>query len=208
MECDEEGDRIVCSKVSSIPISESRISRSAKLLQPLPILEWKWDYITMNFVTALPRNPKRNNAVCVIIDRLTKSAHFKVGQSTKQLVGKYMLEIARLHRVPVSIMSDRDTRFRSHFWESLQICLKTRLEFSTSYHPEIDGQSEQTIQILEDMLRACMLDFKGSQEDHLHLVEFSYNSSYQVSIKMAPFESLYSKKCKSRCVGTRSGEDI
>ena len=148
----------------------------------------------MNFVTALPRSPKGNNAVWVVVDRLTKSAHFipfRVGQSTELLADKYMREIVRLHGVPVSTVSDRDTRFRSHFWESLQESLGTRLKFSTSYHPETDGQSERTIQILEDMLRACMIDFKGSWEDHLHLAEFSYNNSYQASIKMAPFEALY-----------------
>ena len=118
----------------------------------------------MDFVTALPRSPKGNNAVWVVVNRLTKSAHFipfRVGQSTKILADKYMREIVRLHGVPVSIVSDRDTRFRSHFWESLQESLGTRLKFSTSYHPETDGQSERTIQILEDMLRACIIDFKG-----------------------------------------------
>jgi len=69
--------------------------------------------------------------------------------------------------------------------------------FSIAYHPQTDGQSERTIQILEDMLRACMLDFKGSWEDHLHLAEFTYNNSYQASIKMAPFEALYGRKCRS-----------
>jgi len=93
-----------------------------------------------------------------------------------------------LHGVPVSIMSDRDRRFRSHFWESLQENLGTRLKFSTSYHPQTDGQSERTIQILEDMLRGCMIEFKGSWEDYLPLAEFSYNNSYQASIKMAHLE--------------------
>ena len=92
--------------------------RTAELLQPLPIPKWKWEHITMDFVTALPRSPKGNNAVWVIVDRLTKSAHFlpfRVGQSTEVLADKYMKEIVRLHGIPVSIVSDRDTRFRSHF---------------------------------------------------------------------------------------------
>ena len=113
----------------------------------------------------------QNYAVWVVVDRLTKSAHFipfRVGQSTEILADKYMGEIVRQHGVPASIMSDRDTRFRSHFWESLQESLGTRLKFNTSYHPETDEQSERTIQILEDMLRACMIGFKGSWEDHLH----------------------------------------
>ena len=108
-----------------------------------------------------------------------------------------MREIVRLHGVPVSIVSDRDTRFRSRFWESLQEILGTRLKFSTFYHPETDRQSKRTIQILEDMLRACMIDFKGSWEDHLHLVEFSYNIIYQASIKMTPLEALYGRKCRN-----------
>jgi len=183
--------------------------RSAGLLQPLPIPEWKWEHITMDFVTALPRSPKGNNAVWVIIDRLTKSAHFipfRVGQTTEVLADKYVKEIVRLHGVPVSIVSDRDTRFRSHFWESLQESLGTRLKFSTAYHPQTDGQSERTIQILEDMLRACMIEFRGSWEDHLHLAEFSYNNSYQASIKMAPFEALYGRKCRSPICWDEVGE--
>ena len=117
-----------------------------------------------------------------------------------------MRETMRLHGVPASIVSDRDTRFRSHFWDSLQESLGTRLKFSSPYHPETDGQSERTIQILEDMLRACMIDFKGSWEDHLHLVEFSYNNSYQASIGMAPFEALYGRKCRSPLYWDEVGE--
>ena len=151
-------------------------------------------------ISTLPRSQKENNAVWVIVDHLTKSAHFipfRLGQSTELLAEKYMQEVVRLHGVPVSIVSDRDTRFMSHFWRRLQESLGTRLKFSTAYHPQTDGQSERTIQILEDMLRACMLDFKGSWEDHLHLAEFAYNNSYQASIKMAPFEALYGRKCRS-----------
>jgi len=101
----------------------------------------------MNFVTALPRSQKGNNAVWVIVDRLTKSAHFipfRLGQSIELLAEKYIHEVVRLHGVPVTILSDRDTRFLSHFWRSLQKSLGTRLKFSTSYHPQTDGQSERT----------------------------------------------------------------
>ena len=85
----------------------------------------------------------------------------------------------------MSIVSDRDSRFTSHFWRSLQASLGTSLKFSTAYHPQTDGQSERTIQTLEDMLRTCVLDLGGSWEDHLHLVEFAYNNSYQASIEMS-----------------------
>jgi len=105
----------------------------------------------MDFVTTFTHSPKGNNAIWVVIDRLTKLAHFipfRVRQSTELLVDKYIREVARLHGVLVSIMLDRDTRFRSHFLESLQKNLGTCLKFSTPYHPEIDGQSERKIQIL------------------------------------------------------------
>ena len=147
VECHEEGDSPVCGKMLGLSANKAEHQRTAGLLQPLPIPEWKWEHITMDFVTALPRSPKGNNAVWVIVDRLTKAAHFlfRVGQSTEVLADKYMKEIVRLHGILVSIVSDRDTRFRSHFWESLQENLGTRLKFSTSYHPQTDGQSERII---------------------------------------------------------------
>ncbi|GKB25957.1 putative reverse transcriptase domain-containing protein, partial [Tanacetum coccineum] len=101
------------------------------------------------------------------------------------------------HGVPVSIISDRDGRFTSLFWQALHKALGTRLDMSTAYHPETDGQSERTIQTLEDMLRACVLDFGKNWDRHLPLVEFSYNNSYHTSIKAAPFEALYGRKCRS-----------
>ena len=95
-------------------------------------------------------------------------------------------EIVRLHGVPVSIVSDGDPRFTTHFWKSFQKAMGTRLTMSTAFHPQIDGHTERAIQVLEDMLRACVLDHKGSWEEHLPLVEFAYNNSYQVGIPMAP----------------------
>ena len=117
----------------------------------------------------------------VIVDRLTKSTHFLAVRMTftlKEFYRLYIREIVRLHGVPVSIVSDRDPRFTTHFWESFQRAKGTWLMMSTSFHPQTDGQSERTIQILEDMLRACVLDLKGSWEKHLPLVEFSHNNSY------------------------------
>ena len=131
----------------------------AGLLQPLPIPEWKSENITMDFVVGLPRSPRGNNAIWVIVNRLTKCAHFipfRVGQSTEALAKKHMQEIVRLYGVPVSIVSNRDTRFVSHFWESLQRSFGSKLKFSTTFHPQTNGQSQRTIQILEDMLRACI----------------------------------------------------
>ncbi|GJY45306.1 putative reverse transcriptase domain-containing protein [Tanacetum coccineum] len=103
----------------------------------------------------------------------------------------YIKEIVSRHGVPISIISDRDSHFTSRFWQSMQSALGTQLDMSTAYHPETDGQSERTIQTLEDMLRACVIDFGKGWERHLPLVEFSYNNSYHASIKAAPFEALY-----------------
>nr|GFA33903.1 putative reverse transcriptase domain-containing protein [Tanacetum cinerariifolium] len=100
-------------------------------------------------------------------------------------------------RVPVSIISDRDRRFTSQFWQTVQKAVGTRLDLSTAYHPQTDGQSERIIQTLEDMLRACVIDFGGSWDVHLSLAEFSYNNSYYSSIRCAPFEALYGRKCRS-----------
>ncbi|GJT78402.1 putative reverse transcriptase domain-containing protein [Tanacetum coccineum] len=109
----------------------------------------------------------------------------------------YIKEIVSRHGVPISIISDRDSHFTSRFWQSLQNALGTQLDMSTTYHPETDGQSERTIQTLEDMLRACVIDFGKGWDKHLPLVEFSYNNSYHASIKAAPFEALYGRKCRS-----------
>ena len=165
-------------------------------LQPLSIPEWKWEHITMDFVTGLPRNLEGNNDIWVIVDRLTKSSHFlpmKVNFCMNRLASLYVKEIVRMHGVPVSIVFERDLRFTSRFWYSLQKALGTKLSFSTAFYPHIDGQSERVIQVLEDLLRACTLDLKGNWDDHLTLVEFAYNNSFQASIGMAPFEGLYGR---------------
>ena len=94
----------------------------------------------------------------------------------------------------------------AHFWKSFQKAIGTRLTMSTAFHPQTDGQSERTIQVLEDMLRACVLDYKGSWEEHLPLVEFAYNNSYQASIQMAPYEALYGRLCRSPLCWTEVGE--
>ncbi|GJZ28642.1 putative reverse transcriptase domain-containing protein [Tanacetum coccineum] len=103
--------------------------------------------------------------------------------------GIYLKEVVTRHGIPVSIICDRDPRFASNFWRSLQNALGTNLDMSTAYHPQTDGQSERTIQTLEDMLRACVIDFGKGWVNHLPLVEFSYNNSYHASIKAAPFEA-------------------
>ena len=119
----------------------------------------------MDFGVGLPRCQNGHDTIWVIVDRLTKSAHFlpiKNSDSLDKLAQLYVREIIKLHGTPVSIVSDRDPRFTSRFWPSLQNALGTKLHFSTAFHPQTDGQSERTIQTLEDMLRACVLEFRGS----------------------------------------------
>ncbi|GKA38994.1 putative reverse transcriptase domain-containing protein [Tanacetum coccineum] len=132
--------------------------------------------------------------------RLTKICSFLADEDEDQhreetSLQLYLKEIVCKHGVPTSIISDRDSLFTSRFWKSLQEAMGTQLDMSTAYHPETDGQSERTIQTLEDMLRACVIDFGSSWDRHLPLVEFSYNNSYHASIKAAPFEALYGRKC-------------
>ena len=180
-------------------------------LQPLEIPNWKWEDISMDFVSGLPRTRGRNDSIWVIVDRLTKSAHFlpvKKMTDLNSLARLYLKEIVRLHGAPCSIVSNRDSRFTSRFWTSLQEALGTKISMSMAYHPQSDGQTERTIQTLEDMLRACVLDFGGSWEDHLHLVEFAYNNSYHSSIGMAPFEALYGRPCRSPACWMDFGEQL
>ncbi|GKE70856.1 putative reverse transcriptase domain-containing protein [Tanacetum coccineum] len=115
----------------------------------------------------------------------------------EKLARMYLKEVVTRHGIPVSIICDRGLRFASNFWRSLQKALGTNLDMSTAYHPQTDGQSERTIQTLEDMLHACVIDFRNGWVKHLPLVEFSYNISYHASIKAAPFEALYGQKCCS-----------
>ncbi|GJR55931.1 putative reverse transcriptase domain-containing protein [Tanacetum coccineum] len=116
----------------------------------------------MDFITKLPRTSSGHDAIWVIIDRLTKSAHFLPMREDYKMDMLYLNEIVARHGVPISIISDRDSRFPLRFWQSMQEALGTRLDMSTAYHPQIDGQSERTIQTLEDILRACVLDYGGT----------------------------------------------
>ncbi|KAI3499624.1 hypothetical protein L1887_35428 [Cichorium endivia] len=169
-------------------------------MQSLQIPAGKWDDVTMDFVMGLPRTSRGHNAIWVIVDRLTKSALFLAIKETtpvNELAKIYVDEVVRLHRAPLTILSDRDARFTARFWQALQEALGSKLPLITAYHPQTDGQSERTIQTLEDMLRACVIDFGGRWDDHLPLVEFSYNNSYHSSIGMPPFEALYGRKCRT-----------
>ncbi|GKD72898.1 putative reverse transcriptase domain-containing protein [Tanacetum coccineum] len=166
---------LTCAKV------KAEHQKPSGLLQQPEIPVWKWERITMDFVSGLPRTPSGYDTIWVIVDRLTKSAHFlpmKKMDSMEKLTRLYLKEIE---------------------------ALGTNLDMSTAYHPQTDGQSERTIQTLEDMLRACVIDFGSSWDRHLPLVEFSYNNSYHASIKAAPYEALYRRKCRSPVCWSEKG---
>ncbi|GJW54126.1 putative reverse transcriptase domain-containing protein, partial [Tanacetum coccineum] len=156
--------------------------------------------IAMNFVTKLHRTSSGHGTIWVIVDRLTKSAHFlpmHEDYKMDRLARLYLNEIVARHGVPILIILDRNSRFTSRFWQSIQKALGTHLHISMTYHPQTDGQSERTIQTLEDMLRACVQDFGGSWDVYFHLVEFLYNNSYHSSVRCVPFEALYGRKFRS-----------
>jgi hypothetical protein len=154
----------------------------------------------MDFITGLPRSNRGHDSIWVIVDRLTKVAHFipvKTTHNGRELADLYISRIVSLHGVPKTIVSDRGTQFTSRFWANLHEALGTKLSFSTAYHPQTGGQTERINQILEDMLRACVLSYGAKWEDCLPFAEFSCNNSYQASLQMAPFEALYGRKCRT-----------
>jgi hypothetical protein len=170
--------------------------RLAGLLQTLKIPEWKWEEIRMDFIVGLPRTQATYDSIWVIVDRLTKVAHFIPVKTTylgAKLTELYMSRIVCLHGVPKKIVSDRGSQFTSKFWEKLYESMDTKLNFSSAYHPQTDGQTKRTNQILEDMLRACALKYGKSWDKSLPYAEFSYNNSYQASNKMALYEALYGR---------------
>ena len=137
----------------------------------------------------------------VVIDKISKSAHFIPIKSTFKyinIVEIFMKEICRLHGIPKMVISDRDIKFTSAFWKELFAGLNTNLNFSMSYHPQMDGQIEWTNQIIEYMLHMYIRTKPRKWEDYPHLVEFAYNNGYKTSAKMRPFKVLYGKKCTNR----------
>jgi hypothetical protein len=130
-------------------------------LQPLPIPEWKWEVVTIDFITKLPRTNKKHDSIMVVVDKLIKAAHFvpvKLTHKVANIADVYMKEIARLHGIPKTIVSDRDPKFTLKFWKGLLNGFGTNLNFSTTYHPESDGQIERVNQVTEDMLRMYVMD--------------------------------------------------
>nr|GEV19416.1 hypothetical protein [Tanacetum cinerariifolium] len=167
--------------------------------------------IAMDFVTKLIRTSSGHDTIWVIMDQMTKSAYFlpmREDYKMGRLARLYLNEIVSRHGVWISIISDHDSWFTLRFWQSMQEALGTRLDMSMAYHPQTDGQSEHTIQTLEDMLRACFLDFERSWDVHLPLVEFSYNNSYHFSVRCVPFEALYGRKFRSPVMWAEIGEGL
>ncbi|GJW29959.1 putative reverse transcriptase domain-containing protein [Tanacetum coccineum] len=167
------------------------------------------DNITMDFITKLPRSSQGFDTIWVIVDRLTKSAHFlpiRENDPLDKLARLYLNRIVAKHGIPALIICDCDGRFTSNFWRSFQKALGTDISMSIAYHPETNGQSKRTIQTLEDMLCACVIDFGKGWVKHLPLAEFSYNNSYHASIKAAPYEALYGRKCRSPVCWAEVGE--
>ncbi|CAN6721409.1 unnamed protein product [Malus baccata var. baccata] len=164
------------------------------LMQPLHVPQWNWENITMDFVYKLPRTQNVHDGIWVIVDRLTKSAHFilvREKYSLSRLAELFVSKIMKYHGVPVSIISDRDPRFTSKFWIVFQEAFGSRLFYSTSYHPQTNGQSERTIQTLEDMLRSSVLQFGDAWHKRLDLMEFAYNNSFHSSIDRHATSQVY-----------------
>jgi transposase InsO family protein len=148
----------------------------------------------MDFIVGLPCTQAGYDSIWVIVDQLTEVTDFipvNTTYSGAKLTELYMSQIVCLHGVPKKIVSDRGSQFTSKFWEKLHESMDTKLNFSSAYHPQTDGRTERTNQILEDMLRAYALKYGKSWDKSLPYAEFSYNNSYQTSIEMAPFEALY-----------------
>jgi transposase InsO family protein len=162
----------------------------------------------MDFIVDLPHTRAGYDSIWVVVDRLTKAAHFipvKTTYNSAVLAELYMSRIVCLHGVPKKIISDRGTQFTSHFWQQLHEALGTYLKFSSAYHLQIDGQTERTNQILEDMLRAYALQDKLGWDKRLLYAKFSYNI-YQDSLKMSPFQALYGRNCQTSLHWVQPGE--
>ncbi|CAN6440391.1 unnamed protein product [Victoria cruziana] len=172
--------------------------RPLRLLSLWELPEWKWEEIMMNFVMGLPNTRRKHNAIWVIVDRLSKSSHFLAiyaNMPLETLAELYIREKVRLHGIPKAIVSNRDPRFISRFWNAFQNDFDTKFKMTSTFHFQTDGQSEITILTIDDMLKACVMEWQGDWYKHLPLVEFVYNNSYHASIGMVPFETLYGRRC-------------
>jgi transposase InsO family protein len=160
------------------------------LLQPIPTPERRWDVVTMDLITQLPRTRNGHDAIAVFVDKYSKMAHYASTTTTvsaPQLASLFWKEIVRHHGIPSAIISDRDPRFTSHFWRALWKQLGTKLSMSTAYHPQADGQTERQNRTLEDMLRAYVNYHRDDWDQHLVAAEIAHNNSQQASTGFSPF---------------------
>nr|GEW04384.1 hypothetical protein [Tanacetum cinerariifolium] len=197
--------------VRTLIMDEAYKLKPSCLLQQPEIPKWKWEGIAMDFVTKLPRTGSGHDTIWVIMDRLTKSAHFlpiREDYKMDRLSRLYLNEIVSRHGVSILIIYNCDSRFTSRFWQSMQEALGTHLDMSTAYHPQTDSQHECTIQTLEDMLIAYVLDFGGSWDVYLSLIEFLYNNSYHSCVRCTSFEALYGRRCRSSFMWAEIGEGV
>jgi transposase InsO family protein len=163
----------------------------------------------MDFIVGLPNTSQKHDSIWVIVYRLTKTAHFLLVHTTytaKKYAEVYLDQIIHLHGVPKTIISDRGAQFIARFWEQLQSSLGTKLIRSSAYHPQTNGQTERINQILEDMLRACIIHYGTNWDKCRAVAEFSYNNSYQSNLQMAPFEALYGRRCRTPLSWSETGE--
>jgi transposase InsO family protein len=197
----------LCDNCQRVKVEQQR---PTGLLQPFKIPHWKWEEIIMDFIVGLPTTQSGYDSIWVIIDHFSKVAHFipiKTTYKGAKLAELYITRIMCLHGVPKKIVSDRGTQFTSRFWEKLHEVLDTRLNFSSTHHPQTDGQTERVNQILKDMLRACALKDSKSWDKCLPYAEFSYHNSYQKSLNISPFEVLYGRECRTPLFSNEPGEN-
>jgi hypothetical protein len=169
-------------------------------LHPLPILEWKWEVVTMYFITKMPKINKKHDSIMVVVDKIIKATHFiplKLTHKETNILDNYKREVSRLNGITKTILPERDPNFTSKFSKGLFKGFGTNLNFSTTYHPESDWKTKRVNQVIEDMLRIYVMDKPSKWDDYLDLVYFYYNNGYKASLKMSPFEALYGRRCNT-----------
>jgi hypothetical protein len=195
MKCDVVHFIVKCLECQQVKADHHHLTG---LLQPHDVPMSKWEVISMDFIVGLPLTSHRHNAILVIVDKLTKSDHFIPIRDTYDVTDVarvFLSEVIRFHGIPKNIISDRDSKFTSRFWTSLQLAFGTQLNLSTTYHPETDGKIERVNQVMEDMLRIYVMDNQTQWEKYVPFVEFAYNNSYHSSIEIPPYEAFVNVLC-------------